>query len=123
MMRTGMMGLSLFAAAVLLAACSPARTVILTNDTDGAVRASISRELMGSGDRLLAAATVGPGETGTLGPVSAPLTERVTLRVDPAIGLGAGIAESERLGWGTTRLRVVIDELSPTGLSLVPTDE
>lgn len=122
-MRRSLHRLALLALAGTLAACSPGRTVILTNDTTGPVRASISRELMGSGDRLLAAATVAAGETGTIGPVSAPLTERVTLSVDPAIGLGAGIAESERLGWGTTRLRVVIDELSPTGLSLVPAED
>lgn len=123
MSRKRLTGIPFVAIAMILTACSPGRTVVLTNDTNGPVRATISRELIGSGDRVLAAATVASGETGTIGPVSAPLTERVTLRVDPAIGLGAGIAESERLGWGTTRLRVVIDEMSVTGLSLLPADD
>ncbi|MEM8757841.1 MAG: hypothetical protein AAGF47_08675 [Planctomycetota bacterium] len=91
----------------------------MTNDTPGPVRATVARELIGAGDRTLASAVVPAGEIATLGPVSAPFTERVTLRVDAAVGLGAGITESERLGWGTTRRRVVLDEMSVSGLSLI----
>ncbi|MEM9166775.1 MAG: hypothetical protein AAGB48_07090 [Planctomycetota bacterium] len=105
--------------ALLLTACAPGRTVILTNDTATPVRATVSRELIQAGDRRLAGATVGPGETATLGPVSAPITERVTLAVDSAIGLGSGVTETRRLGWGTTRLRIGPDDFSPSGLVLI----
>ncbi|MEO1584983.1 MAG: hypothetical protein AAFR96_10490 [Planctomycetota bacterium] len=94
-----------------------ARTATLTNTTDAPIRASLERELIGSGNRTLDAATILPDATVTLGPVRI-YTERVTLNVTPANNRGA-IAIRERLGFGDTELTVVPDEFSPATIRLI----
>lgn len=100
-----------------LAGCT--RSVLLTNATDRPVRASLERELIGAGDRTLDSATIAPDGSVRLGPV-AVTTERVTLVVQPAGGLGGVVPIRERLGFGSSAYTIVDDEFAPATLRLAP---
>ncbi len=110
-----------FAALVIvfgaLVGCS--RSAVLTNATDRPVRASLTRELIGSGDRTLDVATIAPDGTVTLGPVTI-VTERVTLIVEPTGGLGGAVPIKQRLGFGTSEYTIVDDEFAPATIRLAP---
>ncbi len=101
----------------LLSGCT--RSAVLTNTTELPVRASLERELMGSGDRTLDAATIAPEGTVRLGPVSV-YSERVTLVVQPAGAMSGAVPIRQRLGFGTSEFTIVADEFAPATIRLAP---
>ncbi|MEL6499217.1 MAG: hypothetical protein AAF937_07910 [Planctomycetota bacterium] len=107
----------LLAIVCLASGCS--RSAVLTNATDIPVRASLERELIGAGDRELDSATIAPDGTVRLGPVTV-YSERVTLIVRPAGGLGGVVPIRERLGFGTSEFTIVPDEFAPATIRLAP---
>jgi hypothetical protein len=111
--------LAIAAVVVVLTGCSPATTAVLTNGTDVPLRAELRRELMQAGERTLVIASIAPRGGATLGPVRAPITERITLEVVPA-GVPGAVPAKRELGFGTTRLRVAADPASPSDLVLEP---
>ncbi|MEL7483609.1 MAG: hypothetical protein AAFN41_04570 [Planctomycetota bacterium] len=104
---------------LLLTLTGCTRSALLTNATERPIRATLERELIGAGERTLDAAVIAPEGTVRLGPVSI-YTERVTLIVEPAGGLGGVIPIRERLGFGTSEFTVVDDEFSPATIRLAP---
>ncbi|MEO1716087.1 MAG: hypothetical protein AAFR76_03150 [Planctomycetota bacterium] len=107
----------LLATVCLASGCS--RSAVLTNATDVPVRASLERELIGSGERTLDAATIAPDGTVRLGPVSV-YSERVTLIVQPAGTMSGAVPIRERLGFGTSEFTIVPDEFAPATIRLAP---
>lgn len=114
--------LALLSAFVLLAGCTPATTVVLMNGTNTPLRAELRRELMQAGERTLVIAAIAPRGAATLGPVRAPITERITLEVAPA-GVPGALPARRELGFGRTRLRVLSDPSSPSDLIIEPEAE
>lgn len=105
------------ALAALLTGCASSYTVDLTNSTRSTVEARLEIESLGSGQQVLTRAVVGPGEYRTLGPVSAPLTDRVRLAVSAPGGQG-GFAERARLDAGKTFAEIGSDEYGGSALSI-----
>lgn len=97
--------------------CNSTYTVDLTNSTRSTLEALLELESLGSGQKVLARAVVGPGEYRTLGPVGAPLTDRVRLTVIRAGGAG-GYAERVRLDPGKTFAEVGADEYGGSTLGI-----
>ena len=113
-------GVRLWAVGMLgfaLAGCSASYTVDLTNSTRSTVEARLELESLGSGQKVLARAVVGPGEYRTLGPAEAPLTDRVRLTVTTASGSG-GYAERVRLDPGKTFAEIGSDEYGGSALNI-----
>lgn len=106
-----------FLAAVVLGGCASSYTLDLTNSTRSTIEARLEIESLGSGQQVLTRAVVGPGEYRTLGPVEAPLTDRVRLTVTPASGSG-GFAERVRLDTGKTFAEVSNDEYGGSTLRI-----
>lgn len=100
-----------------LAGCASTYTVDVTNSTRSTVEARLELESLGSGQKVLAKAVVGPGEFRTLGPAEAPLTDRVRLTVTPASGSG-GYAERVRLDAGKTFAEIGSDEFGGASLTV-----
>jgi len=114
--RLGIVSIALLAFA-LLAGCSSTYTVDLTNSTRTTVEARLEIESLGSGQAVQTKAVVGPGEYRTLGPVKAPLTDRVRLTVIRAGGSG-GYAERIRLDAGKTYAEIGSDEYGGSTLEV-----
>ncbi len=102
---------------LMLGGCSSTYTLDLTNSTRSTLEARLEIESLGSGQQVLAKAVVSPGEYRTLGPVSAPITDRVRLVVTPASGSG-GYAERVRLDAGKTFAEVGNDEYGGSSLEV-----
>ncbi len=104
-------------AALLLGGCASSYTLDLTNSTRSTIEARLEIESLGSGQQVLTKAVLGPGEYRTLGPVKAPLTDRVRLTVTPMGGSG-GFAERVRLDAGKTFAEVGNDEYGGSTLRI-----
>jgi len=104
-------------AVIVLGGCSSSYTLDLTNSTRSTIEARLEIESLGSGQQVLTRAVVGPGEYRTLGPVKAPITDRVRLVVTPASGSG-GFAERVRLDAGKTFAEVGNDEYGGSTLRI-----
>ena len=104
-------------AVLVLGGCSSSYTLDLTNSTRSTIEARLEIESLGSGQQVLTRAVVGPGEYRTLGPVKAPITDRVRLTVTPVSGSG-GFAERVRLDAGKTFAEVGNDEYGGSTLRI-----
>ena len=102
---------------LVLGGCSSRYTLDLTNSTRSTIEARLEIESLGSGQQVLTRAVVGPGEYRTLGPVKAPITDRVRLTVTPVSGSG-GFAERVRLDAGKTFAEVGNDEYGGSTLRI-----
>ena len=103
--------------ALLLAGCANTYTVDLTNSTRITIQAQLEIESLGSGQRVLTRAVVSPGEFRRLGPVGAPITDRVRISVTPASGSG-GFPERRRLERGKTLIEAADDAFGGASISL-----
>ncbi|MCA9274103.1 MAG: hypothetical protein KDA31_13785 [Phycisphaerales bacterium] len=97
--------------------CSSTYTVDVTNSTRSTLEARLEIESLGSGQAVLTKAVLGPGEYRTLGPVKAPITDRVRLTVTRASGSG-GFAERVRLEAGKTFAEIGADEYGGSSLGI-----
>ena len=93
---------SLSLAALLLTGCARSYTVELFNATSTPVRAELITNQYGQD--VLAGVSIAPGAYGGLGPVEAPLVDRITLEVRPGqdpfaqadrLTLSPGLTEAE----------------------------
>lgn len=103
--------------AALVVGCNSTYTADITNSTRTTISAQLEIESLGSGQQVLAKAVLSPGEYRKLGPVSAPVTDRVRLSVTPVTGSG-GYSERRRLEGGTTFIDVGGDEFGGASLTL-----
>ena len=97
--------------------CSSTYTVDVTNSTRSTLEARLEIESLGSGQAVLTKAVLGPGEYRTLGPVKAPITDRVRLTVTRASGSG-GFAERVRLDAGKSFAEIGADEYGGSSLDI-----
>lgn len=95
--------------ALALGGCSSSYTLDVTNSTRSTLEARLEIESLGSGQTVLTRAVIGPGEYRTLGPVTAPITDRVRLVVSPSGGSG-GFAERARVDAGKSFVEIGSDE-------------
>jgi hypothetical protein len=101
----------------LSAGCSSTYTVDLTNSTRTTILAQLEIESLGSGQHVLTKAVLSPGEYRQLGPVKAPITDRVRISVTPATGSG-GFSERRRLDGGKSFIDVAGDEFGGASITL-----
>ena len=97
--------------------CSSSYTVDLTNSTRTTISAQLEIESLSTGQQVLSRAVLSPGEYRKLGPVKAPITDRVRISVTPATASG-GFSERRRLDTGTTYIDVGGDEFGGASLTL-----
>lgn len=115
--RIATFALPMLLVTALLTGCGQKYTVDLTNSTRSTVAATLELESLGSGQKILTRAVLGPGEYRTLGPVEAPFTDRVRISVAPASGAG-GFSERRRLDAGKSFVTVSSDDYGGASLML-----
>ncbi len=114
---TRMQTAAIFFACLALAGCGQKYTVDLSNNSRTTIAATLELESLGSGQEVLARAVLSPGEFRTLGPVDAPITDRVRISVTAAGGAGA-FSERRRLDAGKTFITVGDDPYGGASLEL-----
>ena len=103
--------------ALFILGCASTYTVDITNSTRSTIQATLEIESLSSGQSVLAKAVISPGDYRQLGPVNAPLTDRVRISVSQLTGSG-GYAERRRLDTGKSFVDVAGDEFGGGNITL-----